>query len=165
MHHSRVRHISVARWEMIFQRDSVCVRERERARVRESLGREELPPPVEARPHVRSVTALPPARQTEKASERESVCVFVRVSERERWRESEAGERANEKDMMTQGMLSQTERAGEREGDGAPSAPVAHHPQVFQVHPGGNPGAKRWFVWSTPTQMLPRRGSICGRLT
>ena len=31
--------------------------------------------------------------------------------------------------------------------------------------PGGNPRAKSYFLRSTPIQMLPRRGSICGRLT
>jgi hypothetical protein len=31
--------------------------------------------------------------------------------------------------------------------------------------PGGNPRAKRQILISTPIQMLPRRGSICGRLT
>ena len=31
--------------------------------------------------------------------------------------------------------------------------------------PGGNPGANGWFLWSTPIQMLPRRGGVCGRLT
>ena len=31
--------------------------------------------------------------------------------------------------------------------------------------PGGNPGANRWFLQSTPIQMLPESGSICGRLT
>ena len=29
---------------------------------------------------------------------------------------------------------------------------------------GGNPGANIWFLWSTPIQMLPRRGSICGEI-
>jgi hypothetical protein len=32
-------------------------------------------------------------------------------------------------------------------------------------HPGDNPGANRWFPQSTPIQMLPPGGSICGRLT
>ena len=32
-------------------------------------------------------------------------------------------------------------------------------------HPGGNPGANRWFLKSTLNQMLPPEGSICGRLT
>jgi len=31
--------------------------------------------------------------------------------------------------------------------------------------PGGSRGAKRQFLESTPIQRLPRRGSICGRLT
>ena len=31
--------------------------------------------------------------------------------------------------------------------------------------PGGDPGADRWFLESTPIQMLPPEGSICGRLT
>ena len=35
--------------------------------------------------------------------------------------------------------------------------------QVYR--PGGNPGANRCFFNSTPTQMLPPGGSICGRLT
>ena len=33
------------------------------------------------------------------------------------------------------------------------------------AHPGGNPGAKRWFLQSTPIQMPPESGGICGRLT
>jgi hypothetical protein len=33
------------------------------------------------------------------------------------------------------------------------------------LRPGSNPGANGWFLKSTPIQMLPRRGSICGRLT
>ena len=35
----------------------------------------------------------------------------------------------------------------------------------FRVHSGGNPRANRWFLWSTPIQMPPQRGVICGRLT
>ena len=31
-------------------------------------------------------------------------------------------------------------------------------------HPGDNPGENRWSVGSTPVQMLPPRGSNCGRL-
>jgi len=30
-------------------------------------------------------------------------------------------------------------------------------------HPGGNPGANRWFLQSTPIQMPPESGGICGR--
>ena len=37
--------------------------------------------------------------------------------------------------------------------------------QALALHPGGNPGANRWFLWSTPMQMLPLGGSISGRLT
>ena len=33
------------------------------------------------------------------------------------------------------------------------------------LHPGDIPGENRWFLQSTPIQMLPQRGSICGRLT
>ena len=33
------------------------------------------------------------------------------------------------------------------------------------AHPGGNPGANRWFLESTPIQMPPESGGICGRLT
>ena len=33
------------------------------------------------------------------------------------------------------------------------------------THPGGNPGANRWFLQSTPIQMPPESGGICGRLT
>ena len=33
------------------------------------------------------------------------------------------------------------------------------------IHPGGNPGANRWFIQSTPIQMPPESGDICGRLT
>ena len=32
-------------------------------------------------------------------------------------------------------------------------------------HPGGNQGANRWFLWSTPIQMPPELGGICRRLT
>jgi len=32
-------------------------------------------------------------------------------------------------------------------------------------HPGGNPGANRWFLRSTPIQMPQESGGICGRLT
>jgi len=32
-------------------------------------------------------------------------------------------------------------------------------------HPGDNPGANRWFLQSTPIQMPPESGGICGRLT
>ena len=35
----------------------------------------------------------------------------------------------------------------------------------FGVRAGGNPGANGWFLESTPIQMLPRSGGICGRLT
>jgi len=38
-------------------------------------------------------------------------------------------------------------------------------PLVNPSRPGGDPGAKRSFLSSTPIHMLPRRGSICGRLT
>ena len=31
--------------------------------------------------------------------------------------------------------------------------------------PGGNPGANRWFLKSTPIQMPPESGVICGTLT
>ena len=31
-------------------------------------------------------------------------------------------------------------------------------------HPRDNPGANRWFLQSTPVQILPPGGSICGRL-
>ena len=31
--------------------------------------------------------------------------------------------------------------------------------------PGGNPGAYRWFLQSTPLQFPPESGGICGRLT
>ena len=31
--------------------------------------------------------------------------------------------------------------------------------------PAGNPGANRWFLWSTPAQIPPGSGGICGRLT
>ena len=37
------------------------------------------------------------------------------------------------------------------------------HPPPFR--PGGDPGANGWFSQSTPIQMLPRKGCICGRLT
>ena len=32
-------------------------------------------------------------------------------------------------------------------------------------HPGGNPGANRWFLESAAIQMPPESGGICGRLT
>jgi len=35
----------------------------------------------------------------------------------------------------------------------------------FFYRPGGDPGANGWFLLSTPIQMPPRRGVICGRLT
>ena len=38
--------------------------------------------------------------------------------------------------------------------------PLCHGPLC---HPGENPGANIWFVWSTPIQMLPPGGSVCGR--
>ena len=34
-----------------------------------------------------------------------------------------------------------------------------------RCRPGGNPGPNGWFLQSTPMQMPPRRGGICGRLT
>ena len=33
------------------------------------------------------------------------------------------------------------------------------------TRPGGNPGENGWFLESTPMQIPPRRGGICGRLT
>ena len=33
------------------------------------------------------------------------------------------------------------------------------------THSGGNPGANRWFLGSTPIQMPPESIGICGRLT
>ena len=38
---------------------------------------------------------------------------------------------------------------------------------LFAMHttPGDNSGANKWFLQSTPIQMLPPGGSICGRLT
>ena len=35
----------------------------------------------------------------------------------------------------------------------------------FQGRPGGYPGANGWFLESTPIQMPPHRGGICGMLT
>jgi len=35
----------------------------------------------------------------------------------------------------------------------------------WRSHPGGSPGANRWFLQSTPIQMPPESGGICGRLT
>ena len=32
-------------------------------------------------------------------------------------------------------------------------------------HPGGNPGGNRWVLQSTPIQMPPESGGICGILT
>ena len=37
--------------------------------------------------------------------------------------------------------------------------------RIGRLCPGGNPGANGWFIESTPKEMLPQRGSICGRLT
>ena len=37
--------------------------------------------------------------------------------------------------------------------------------RIVPHHPGDNPGANRWFLESTPIQMLPPEGSICGKLT
>ena len=48
--------------------------------------------------------------------------------------------------------------------------PVVSHggrqsiPQILK-QPGDNPGANRWFLWSTSIQMLPPGGSIGVRLT
>jgi hypothetical protein len=33
------------------------------------------------------------------------------------------------------------------------------------IRPGGNPGANEWFLQSTPIEMPPQRGDICGRWT
>ena len=44
------------------------------------------------------------------------------------------------------------------------AAIAAAHDSVLSS-PGGNPGAHGWFLKSTPIQMLPFGGSICGRLT
>ena len=40
-----------------------------------------------------------------------------------------------------------------------------HARSHFSWYPGGNPGANRWFLQSTPTQMPPESGEICGSLT
>ena len=42
---------------------------------------------------------------------------------------------------------------------GSPPATSSLH------HPGGNPGAFKWFLESTPIPMPPGSGGICGRLT
>ena len=39
------------------------------------------------------------------------------------------------------------------------------HMPIATLHPGGNPGAKGLFLWSTPIQMPPESGGICGRWT
>ena len=44
----------------------------------------------------------------------------------------------------------------------APEHPLSH---ALSSHPGGNPGANRWFLLSSPIQMPPELGGICGRLT
>jgi hypothetical protein len=51
----------------------------------------------------------------------------------------------------------------ESEDDEAPAAAPA--PVEVGHHPGDNPRANGWFLESTPIQMLPPGGSICGRLT
>ena len=43
------------------------------------------------------------------------------------------------------------------------SANSSSTPRTTGFHPGDNQGANRWFLYSTPTQMLPPGGSICGR--
>ena len=37
--------------------------------------------------------------------------------------------------------------------------------KLLPHRPGGNPGANGWFLQSTPIQMPPKSGGICGRLT
>jgi len=34
-----------------------------------------------------------------------------------------------------------------------------------RLRAGGNPGANRWFLESTPVQTPPESGGICGKLT
>ena len=51
---------------------------------------------------------------------------------------------------------------------GRPSARLFTPPPsrpCWQTLPGDNPGGNKWFLQSTPIQMLPPGGSICGRLT
>jgi len=51
------------------------------------------------------------------------------------------------------------------EGKGLSPEPGGSWPTGPWGRLGGNPGANSWFLWSTPIQMLPPGGSICGRLT
>jgi len=44
-------------------------------------------------------------------------------------------------------------------------APIPSGEVRSTLHPGGNPGANRWSLQSTPIQMPPESGGICGRLT
>jgi len=39
------------------------------------------------------------------------------------------------------------------------------HVVEMALRPGGNPEANEWFILSTPIQMPPESGGICGRLT
>jgi hypothetical protein len=60
------------------------------------------------------------------------------------------------KDAAASGCLF---KPGDRDGPGGKQRREPGDP------PGGNPGANGWFLESTPIQMPPRRGGICGRLT
>ena len=42
---------------------------------------------------------------------------------------------------------------------------AAHKHRREVHHPGDSPGANRWFLKSTPIQILPAGGGICGRLS
>ena len=62
-----------------------------------------------------------------------------------------------------------TKSAGKRPAGGAWDAreagEQAKRKRQWEVSHGDNPGANIWFLESTPIQMLPESGSICGRLT
>jgi len=49
-------------------------------------------------------------------------------------------------------------------GDGFWCRARASRSSQEACQPGDKPGANRWFLWSTPIQMLGSGGSICGRL-
>ena len=51
-------------------------------------------------------------------------------------------------------------------GGGVGVAEDAERPEVVEpAHPGGNSWANGWFLESTVTQIPPRRGGICKKMT
>ena len=70
-------------------------------------------------------------------------------------RDGEKNEKKEEKRLVPPGAVYGM-------GFGAITASRIAH---VRPHPGGNPGAYGWFLWSAPIQMPPESGRICGRLT